>query len=117
VQIQMIALKDIDHPVEDAGFEITYRFASPDNKAQTGPLQRFKTLFDNPVYSPMLRYSSLEIGPTQNYTSSANVPIIITAPDGTKAAYIFRLNKQTDSPYQNCWMTSAVIRVELDDPI
>ncbi len=117
VQIQMNALKNHDSPVQGTGIEITYRFASPANKAQTGPLERFKTLFDNPTYAPMLGYSNLEIGPTQNYNTSANVPIIITAEDGTKAAYIFRLNKQSDAPYENCWMTSAVIRVALDDPV
>ncbi len=117
VQIQMSALKDHNAPYQGAGIEITYRFASPANKVQTGPLERFKTLFDNPAYAPMLNYSKLEVGPTQNYDTSANVPIIITGHNGRKAAYIFRLNKQTQKPYVDCWMTSSVIRVAMDDPV
>ena len=117
VQIQMNALKNHDSPYQGAGIEITYRFASPSNKVQTGPLERFKTLFDNPAYEPMLGYSTLEIGPTQNYGTSADVPIIITGQSGRKAAYIFRLKKQAEEPYQDCWMTSSVIRVAMDDPV
>ena len=115
VKIQMSALQNINNPYDGAGIEITYRFASPSNKANTGPLERFKTLFNNPIYSSMLNYSLLEVGPVQDYQTSANVPIIVTGGDGKKSAYIFRLNKQTRPPYENCWMTSAVISIPMDD--
>ena len=33
--------------LEDAGIEVTFRFASPANKEQTGPLKRFIMLFQS----------------------------------------------------------------------
>ena len=114
VSIQMNALKNNDLPYEDAGIEITFRFASPSNKSNTGPIDRFKTLFDSSDYSPMLNHDSLEIGPVTYSQSSANVPIFILTGTGQKIPYIFRLDKVDQSPYENCWMTSAVVRIPTD---
>ena len=114
VSIQMHALKNNNSPYENAGIELTFRFASPENKKSTGPIERFKLLFNNNDYAPMLNYSSLEIGPVKYIQDSANVPIFILSKEGKKILYIFRLDKQTENPYKNCWMTSAVIRIPTD---
>ncbi|GIT72408.1 MAG: hypothetical protein Ct9H300mP28_22220 [Pseudomonadota bacterium] len=37
----------------DFGIEVTFRFASPANKKQTGPLKRFIRLVRNPSYRPL----------------------------------------------------------------
>lgn len=114
VKFQMNALQNNDFPYKNAGIEITFRFASPDNKKSTGPLERFKLLFKNEDYAPMINYSSLEIGPVKYIQDSANVPIYIKSKAGKKILYIFRLDKQTQKPYKNCWMTSGVIRIPTD---
>ena len=114
VNLQMNALKNNNIPYPNAGIEISFRFASPENKKHTGPIERFKLLFKNEDYAPMLNYSSLEIGPVKYIQDSANVPIFIMSKEGKKTLYIFRLDKQTQPPYENCWMTSGVIRIPTD---
>lgn len=111
VSLQMNALKNNDTPYKDAGIELTFRFASPENKKSTGPIERFKLLFDNEDYAPMLNHSSMKIGPINYSEDSANVPIFILSKEGKKVLYIFQLDKQAEKPYKNCWMTSGVIRV------
>jgi hypothetical protein len=104
VRIQLEALQRND-------IEATFRFASPANRMQTGPLERFTRLFDNPVYSPMLgsltiQYYRLEM--SQNY---ARQRVQLIGKNGEEVVYVFYLSKQSDAPYQDCWMTDAV-RVE-----
>ena len=45
VRIVINALANNDDPYPDAGIETTYNFASPSNKANTGPLERFIRAF------------------------------------------------------------------------
>ena len=52
VGIQIDALIKNDDPHEDAGVETAFRFASPGNKVNTGPLSRFIQLAHSPAYSP-----------------------------------------------------------------
>ena len=116
VGFQMNALKNNNTPYQDAGIELTFRFASPQNKKSTGPLERFKLLFKNDDYAPMLNHISLEIGPVNYSEGSADVPIYIISNAGQKILYLFRLDKQDQEPYKNCWMTSGVIRVPVESP-
>lgn len=115
VGIQMRALGKNDVPYEDAGIELTFRFASPGNKQNTGPLERFKMLFDNPGYGPMLKFETLEIGDSVLINNFAKVPVIITDLNGNRAAYMFTLSKQQSAPYADCWMTDSVVRVRIPD--
>lgn len=114
VNFQMSALKNNDTPYKNAGIELSFRFASPENKKSTGPIERFRLLFDNEDYAPMVNHSSLEIGPINYSQDSASVPLFILSKEGKKVLYLFRLDKQTKNPYKNCWMTSGVIRVPTD---
>ena len=115
VGIQMQALGSNDIPFEDAGIELTWRFASPSNKAVTGPLERFKTLFSSPAYLPMINHVELEIGEATLVDGEALVPVLITDGSGNKAGYMFTLGQQTQQPFENCWMTTGVIRMTLPD--
>ena len=113
VGIQMRALANNSSPFEGAGVELTFRFASPDNKAVTGPLEKFRTLFDNPAYGPMIDHATLEIGEGVIGDYQAMVPVIITTTDGTRAGYMFSLSRQGEGQYENCWMTDRVVRIRL----
>jgi hypothetical protein len=46
VQVQALA----ENGADDAGIALTFRFASPDNRRQTGPLGRFVAMVKGPVY-------------------------------------------------------------------
>ena len=113
VGIQMRALANNDRPFEDAGIELTFRFASPSNKANTGPLPRFTNLFSNPAYQPMLNHTMLEIGEAEIRQDRAKVPVMIEAKNGTKMVYLFMLSRQTESPYEDCWMTDSVTPIKI----
>ena len=54
VRLQVEALGRNDTPHEDAGIEAAFTFASPANKRATGPLNRFRRLFDTPADGPMI---------------------------------------------------------------
>ena len=56
VSAQLAALKNND--ADDMGIRITFRFASPGNQAQTGPVDRFIAMLKNPAYRPMINYQS-----------------------------------------------------------
>jgi hypothetical protein len=113
VGIQMRALGNNNIPFENAGIALTFRFASPGNRVNTGPLQRFSKLFDNPAYQPMLDHRLLEIGESMIVNSSALVPVIIEDENGGRAGYMFTLSRQIQAPYENCWMTDKVVRIRL----
>lgn len=113
VGIQMRALANNDRPFDDAGIELTFRFASPSNKANTGPLARFTDLFSNPAYQPMINHTMLEIGEPEIRQDRAKVPVLIESKEGTKIVYLFMLSRQTESPYEDCWMTDSVTPIKI----
>jgi len=116
VQIQTEALGNNDHPYPDAGIEITFRFASPQNKLSTGPLPRFIGIVRGPVYGLMINHAGAEFGPAHIDGNVAQVPVLITTPDGKRAGYVFRLSHQLQAPYEQCWMTDSVVRMPLKNP-
>ena len=115
VGIQMRALGANNQPYENAGIELTFRFASPQNREFTGPLSRFRLLFDNIAYQPMVEHAELTIGEADIQGEQARVPVLIADQDGNQAGYLFFLSRQSEVPYENCWMTDRVIRVTLPD--
>lgn len=98
----------------DNGIEITFNFASPDNKAVTGPLNRFKELVRNPLYEPMLNFRSYRLGEMIYEEKTAQQVILLRDKNGTPAAFLFTLSRQTQPPYQDCWMTDSVMRIEME---
>ena len=114
VRIQLGALANNDSPYQDAGIEITFRFASPDNKKVTGPLPRFIQLVKNPQYGPMLNHLSVEYGEPSMEEGRKMIPVLLTGSDGNKAAYVFIVGQQDIEECQGCWMTEGVFRIRLD---
>jgi hypothetical protein len=45
----------------------------------------------------------------------AQMGVILTVEDDEQVGYLFQLSKQTDPPFEDCWMTDAVVRVEVGD--
>ena len=114
VRIQLDALANNDTPYQDAGIEIAFRFASPANKRTTGPLNRFIQLVHNPVYNPMLDHQKAQFGDLVVEDAQAFLPVFLTASDGKRVGYMFILSKQEGGAYDQCWMTDAVLRFELN---
>ena len=107
VRLQLLAMQQNDD--SDFGIEVTYRFASPSNKIQTGPLKRFISLVRNPSYRPLLNHTSatfLELTVEEDF---AVQDVIITTSKGKRIGYRFRLSIQKGTLFPGCWMTDSVV--------
>ena len=115
VRIQVEALASVG--LEDGGIATAFRFASPGNRESTGPLERFASMLRGPSYSPMLGHVLAEYGEPEVSGDRAMQVVTLWTPDGRRARYLFSLSRQSDAPYEGCWMTDAVYLLELDgDP-
>ena len=107
VRLQLLAMQQNDD--SDFGIEVTFRFASPSNKIQTGPLKRFIRLVRNPSYLPLLTHTNatfLELTVEEDF---AVQDVIITTSKGERIGYRFRLSIQKGTLYPGCWMTDSVV--------
>ncbi len=110
VSAQLAALKNNDD--RDSGIRISFRFASPGNKAQTGPIERFIAMVKNPAYLPMINHQSVHPEPIEVNGSAARQIVTLVASHGKRTRYLFVLSKQKQPPCRGCWMTDAVVRLD-----
>jgi hypothetical protein len=112
VQYQVSALQHNDDPRADAGIERTYRFASPSNKNQTGPLENFISIVKSRAYSPMVNNLASSVIGSQIEGDHAKVAIRVTPEKGPQLTYLFVLTKQHDGEFTDCWMTDSVVPIQ-----
>ena len=105
VRIQLEALRHNDE--QDRGIAVAFRFASPANRANTGPLPRFIAMIRQGPYALMLDYRDATYGPVETVSDRARQRVTLT---GARAStsYWFYLSRQSEPPYVDCWMTDAV---------
>ncbi|PSQ95362.1 MAG: DUF4864 domain-containing protein [Bacteroidetes bacterium SW_9_63_38] len=115
VRLQVQALGNNDTPYDGAGIEAAFNFASPANKEATGPLSRFRTLFDTPQYAPMIDHRGATYSKPQIDDGVARMGVILVSEDGTRVGYLFQLSQQSTPPCEGCWMTDAVQRVPVPE--
>ncbi len=113
VRIQMEALGKNDEPHADRGIEITWRFASPDNKRFTGPLDRFKALIHGVAFEPMLTHISAEYENLRIDGPRAALDVIVLTRENRYQGYRFGLSRQTSPACDGCWMTDSVVPFEV----
>lgn len=112
VRIQVEALQTNDEPEDDAGIATAFRFASPENQAATGPLDRFTEMVKGPVYRDMLGFERATYSEMRVQGDEAAQRVVLEHADGRRAAYVFGLSRQRGGECDGCWMTDAVIRQE-----
>ena len=118
VRIQLEALANNDTPRQDAGIELTFRFASPTNRKATGPLSRFASMIKSPNYRPMLYHKFAKIGEIREKNGLTLVPVLLTTNQNTNAGYLFVLSQYYISNCQGCWFTDSVIRIaQAENPV
>lgn len=110
VRLQVEALRRNDTPYTDAGIEAAFRFASPANKRVTGPLKRFRLLFQSTTYGPMVDHRGARYSSVEQTTTEARMGVMLMTESGA-VGYVFQLSKQTRAPHRDCWMTDGVQRV------
>lgn len=112
VKIVLDALANNDYPFPDAGIETTFNFASPANKSNTGPLERFAQMVKGPVFRTMLGHESYEVSEVVMNENRAYQLIRLITANGTEVHFAFRLGLQIEGEYKGMWMTEAVWPVE-----
>lgn len=110
IRIQVEALQTNDDPYPDAGIEAAFRFASPGNRAATGPLPRFAQMVKGPVYGDMLDFERAEYSDIALEGDRAAQRVTLVQDDGQRVAYVFTLSRQVGGAYDGCWMTDGVTR-------
>lgn len=110
VEIQLHAL--LNNGPDDRGIEIAFRFASPANRAATGPAPRFAGMIRSPAYRIMLDYDSVEYAPLLVNGDAALQRVTLTK-DGRSRVFDFHLRRQRVAPYEGCWMTEGVTQPPL----
>lgn len=113
VRIQLEALSANDEPYEDAGIETAFRFASPANKRATGPLGTFTELVRGAAYRPMIDHRSARYSDVQQRGDEAQQAVVLIGETGERVGYLFLLSRQQGGPYDACWMTDGVQRVDV----
>ncbi len=94
------------------GIAHAFQFASPDNRAVTGPLERFIGLMQSPAYRPMLQPASTEVRESVLLEeNTAAVPVVIDDQENQRFFYVFYLRRQVSGDFEGYWMTEAV-RIE-----
>ena len=108
VRIQLNALRAND--ASDEGIAVAFRFASPRNKASTGPLPRFIHMIKAGPYRLMLEYERASYTPARVEGNRAVQRVTLVGPRQIRS-YDFLLQRQTAPPCDGCWMTEAVMVV------
>ena len=108
VRIVIDALAHNDEPYTNAGIETTFYFASPANRVNTGPLDRFVRMVKSPPYGIMVDHVKSEFSEGVFKGDKAYQMVHLTAADGSATVFAFRLGKQHDGEFRDMWMTDAV---------
>ena len=105
IRIQLEALRHNDE--QDRGIAVAFLFASPTNRANTGPLPRFIGMIKEGPYALMLDFREAIYGPMETISDRARQRVTLT---GVRASitYWFYLSRQSEPPYVDCWMADAV---------
>lgn len=90
-----------------------YAFASPGNKAFTGPLPRFAAMVRGPGYAPLIGHLDVIIGKARESSERVvTYPVTVVSSIGVVYVYDFTLQRQVGGPQDGCWMTSVVVRAD-----
>ena len=109
LMIQLNSLKNNNTPYKDAGIEQTWEFAHPNNKAMTGPLDKFKKMIYSESYKILISHQSAEITILKETENISVYKVTVLTKNKKKYYYIWQVEKVlSEGKLKNCWMTSSV---------
>ena len=107
--IQLNSLQNNNVPFKDAGIEQTWEFAHPNNKAMTGPLEKFKQMIYSRSYKILLEHENNEITILNETNNRSVYKVYILSKEKKKYYYIWQIEKvRQEGVLKNCWMTTNV---------
>ena len=109
VSIQLNSLQRNNIPFKDAGIEQVWKFAHPNNKKITGPLENFKKMIYSKNYKMLIEHENSEITILSEDINKSVYKVYILSSDKKKYSYIWQVEKvKADGNLKNCWMTTNV---------
>lgn len=105
IEIQLLGLQSGD---PGQGIEQVWVFAHPFNKRATGPLARFRTLFEMPAYAPLLELRSYSIKVVAETAIESQFVVSIVTSDGVSYDYFWAVEKVLEGEQAGFWMTTMV---------
>lgn len=116
VVAQLSALARNNIPLPNSGVEIAFSFASPGNRRQTGPLDRFVLMVNSDPYRGLINHSSAEVRDVVTTKSHTLVAVRVITALGANADFVFVMNRYSTKDCSNCWMTDAVMPANASRP-
>jgi len=108
-QVVVIVVDSLQqNAADDAGIATVFRFASPGNKAGTGPLSRFTRMIKG-GFSDMLNHVGGRYEPIEIEGDLAVQAVWLETQTGAEYGYAFQLSKQRGGIHDGMWMTDAVV--------
>ena len=109
VKIQLRSLKNNDDPFKNAGIEQTWEFAHPNNKAVTGPLERFKQMIYSDSYKILISHENHKTIILKESQNKLVYKVYVLSKDKIKYSYIWQIEKvKREGRFKDCWMTTRV---------
>ena len=109
IEIQLNSLQKNNIPYNDSGIEQVWKFAHPNNKKITGPLEKFKKMIYSENYKMLLDHESSEITILSENANTSVYEVYILSNDKKKYSFIWQIEKvQKEGDLFNCWMTTSV---------
>jgi hypothetical protein len=109
ISIQLNSLQRNNIPFKDAGIEQIWKFAHPNNKKITGPLEKFKKMIYSESYQMLIEHENNEIVILSENASRSVYKVYILSNDKKKYSYIWQVEKvRTEGNLKDCWMTTSV---------
>ena len=109
LEIQLNSLQRNNIPFTDAGIEQVWKFAHPNNKKITGPIEKFKKMIYSKNYKMLIGHENSEITILSENDDISIYKVYILSNDKKKYSYIWQVEKvQQQGEFMNCWMTTNV---------
>ena len=109
IKIQLRSLKQNDKPTKDNGIEQTWEFAHPNNRKNTGPLERFKVMIKGESYVMLLNHLDHNVVEVESSDLSALFEVTVLDKNKTYYKFNWLVEKYTkDGPLKDCWLTTMV---------
>ena len=109
LMIQLNSLKNNNIPYKDAGIDQTWKFAHPNNKAKTGPLEKFKQMIYSKNYEILISHQGTEVIILKETEEISVYKVTVLTKNKKKYYYIWQVEKVlSEGNLKNCWMTTNV---------
>lgn len=93
-----------------AGVQLVWEFASPGNRAATGPVHRFADMLRGSSYAALLEHRAAQLGPLVQDGEQARQEVLVLAADDRTVGFTWVLARQPAGPHAGCWLTDGVVR-------